>query len=244
MGTFEFNELFFIDKWVFLLFYNPTGFEYFSFRFKRVLKFIFDRMKYKHIFNLFLHTYRSVLKTPSLDINLKNFIRDYNIVSKTNMFKTNFIFQNSIESNNFFKFVNSYFIGYRFYFSAYYYLAGTFHEGIKTYDWRFENNYFIMFLSWISNCDYTGTLKHLDISKIDDFYYFNRHIEIFYSMRRRGAYGDDTADNNYLKKISKLKDSYTKLYKPFIEFELYSKAIQRLVVNKFNIHSYVNINTS
>jgi len=39
----------------------------------------------------------------------------------------------------------------------------------------------------------------------------------------------------------KLKEAYTKLYKPFVGFDLNSKSFQNLIVTKFNINSYVNI---
>jgi len=231
-----------MDKYVFLFLYNPVGFEYFSFRFKRVLKFIFDRIRYhRKVYNLLSHTHQTVLKNSTLDLTLKSIIRDYNLLIAYKTSTLYRVFDNSGNSSNLIKFVNLYFTFYRFYCSTYYYWVGSVEEGIKTYDWRPVNNYYIIFISVFSLGEDNDELTYINLSNISEFYYFNvRYDSFFYKIEKRG-YSENPFEQAYLNKLGKLKQAYTNLYKPYLNFQIFSKAVQNFTVAKYKLNTYVNI---
>jgi hypothetical protein len=89
---------------------------------------------HRKVYDLLSHTHRAVLKNPTLDLNLKSIVRDYNLLIAFKGSSLNRVFDSFSNSNNFINFINLYFTFFRFYCSTYYYWVGSVQEGIKTYD--------------------------------------------------------------------------------------------------------------
>jgi hypothetical protein len=62
-------------------------------------------------------------------------------------------------------------------------------------------------------------------------------------MERRG-YSENPLEQIYITKLNKLKQAYTNLYKPYLNFRLFSKAVQNLTVAKYKFSTYVNIDNT
>jgi len=84
-------------------------------------------------------------------------------------------------------------------------------------------------------------LTYINLSNINEFYYFNtRYDSFFYKIEKRG-YSENPFEQVYLSKLNKLKQAYTSLYKPYLNFQIFSKAVQNLTVAKYKFNTYVNI---
>jgi hypothetical protein len=87
-------------------------------------------------------------------------------------------------------------------------------------------------------------IRYIQFSKINDYYSFIKNEESFIFNLERSRHTENPFDKIYEAKLIKLEKAYTNLYKPYLKFEFFTKAIQHFVVAKYNLNTYINIDQS